>query len=306
MIQVNDLVKRYAAFEAVKSISFQIEAGEVVGFLGPNGAGKTTTLRILSGFMPASSGVVRVAGHDVNDASRDVRRNIGYLPEDVPLYRDMTVTDSLFYMARLKELPQRQIRAEVNRLIEAVGLGPVQKKLIGRCSKGFRQRTGLAQAMIGSPPVLLLDEPTTGLDPNQVVEVRRLIKDLKGAQTVLLSSHLLAEVSQMAERVLIINQGTLVGEGTAEELAGTGATNELMVRTRGTVAAAHFEQVDGVQGVTIQAGGVFRLAVADVETTAPRVAAMVVRQGSELLELREQKVDLESVFRKLTLGIEDA
>jgi len=210
MIEVTGLEKSYAGFLALKNISFVVPDGEVTGFLGPNGAGKTTTLRILSGFLPATRGTVKVAGFEVGERSREVRRRVGYLPEDVPLYRDLTVTTFLTYMAGLKEVPRSRVRAEVERVVAATGLEPVAKRHIGKCSRGYRQRTGLAMALLGDPPVLLLDEPTSGLDPNQVVEVRDLIRHLSGQKPVLLSSHILSEVAQLTTRVLTIHEGRLV------------------------------------------------------------------------------------------------
>lgn len=305
MIQVSDLTKYYAAFPAVRDISFQVEPGEVVGFLGPNGAGKTTTLRILSGYMPATRGRVIVAGFDVVTQSRQVRQRTGYLPEDVPLYLDLTVTAYLAHIATLKEIPRKAVRGEVERVIGLVGLEAMRDKLVGKCSKGYRQRTGLAQALLGDPEVLLLDEPTSGLDPNQVVEVRNLIRDLSGHKTVLLSTHILSEVKQICNRVLIIHDGRLVGTGTPEHLAEAAGDTRLTLRARGPVTAQALLEVPGVRGAESLDNGLFELRVDDAERTAPRVAAWVISRKAELLELKSHPRDLEAVFRALTVGEED-
>ncbi len=303
MIIVDSLVKNYAAFRALHGISFEVAPGEVVGFLGPNGAGKTTTLRILTGYMPATEGRVEVAGFDVATRSREARRRVGYLPEDVPIYRDMTVTGFLRYMAGLKDVPGRTVTAEVDRVIGLAGLDSVRSRLVGKCSKGYRQRTGLAQALLGDPEVLLLDEPTSGLDPNQVAEVRDLIRDLSGEKTVLLSSHILSEVSQICARVLIIHQGALVASGTAADLARrfTG-TRVLRVRVRGAAPVADLRAIGGVIAVDAETDGRLTVSVEDPESTAAEVARVLLAAGVDLVELRHGSVDLESVFRRVTGG----
>ncbi len=302
MIAVKDLKKSYAAFQALKGISFDVPGGTVTGFLGPNGAGKTTTLRILSGFMPANEGTVEVAGFNVSTHSREVRRRVGYLPEDVPLYRDMTVEAFLEYMGGLKEIPPARLRSEVDRVVERTGLGAVKKRLIHKISRGYRQRTGVAMALLGDPPVLLLDEPTSGLDPNQVIEVRELIRDLSGERTVLLSSHILSEVAQICSQVLIIHQGKLVAAGTPEELSERfGPGQGLLVRVGGTLDPAWLENIPGVRDVTRgPAPGEWRLAVDHGDTVAPLVSRAILERGGELLELRQETSDLEGVFRAVT------
>lgn len=308
MISVRDLTKRYAAFEALRGVSFEVPAGMVTGFLGPNGAGKTTTLRILSGFMPSTEGSVQVAGYDVADKSREVRRRVGYLPEDVPLYRDLTVDGFLRYLAGLKEIPARRIGAEVDRVVERTGLEPVRQRLVGKCSRGYRQRTGLAMALLGDPPVLLLDEPTSGLDPNQVVEVRDLIRDLSGEKTVLLSSHILSEVSQICGFVLIIHQGRMVASGSPLELAERfGTHTQLRLRLGSTLDPAVLTAVAGVTGCRQgERQGTFVLSVEDADQTAIRLARAVQEVGGDLVELRHEASDLESVFRTVTRGGDDA
>ncbi|NNF06708.1 MAG: ABC transporter ATP-binding protein [Candidatus Eisenbacteria bacterium] len=301
MIRVENLKKNYAAFPAVKGVSFEVAPGEIVGFLGPNGAGKTTTLRILSGYMPASGGTAEISGKDVFRDSREVRRQTGYLPEDVPLYRDMTVTAYLRFLAGLKEVPKGQLGSEIDRVIGLTGLEPVAKRLVGKCSKGYRQRTGLAQALLGDPPVLLMDEPTSGLDPNQVAEVRELIRTLSGEKTVLLSSHILSEVSQICARVLIINNGELVASGSPDTLARELGTGEVLyLRVGESIQFKELEGVAGVERMEPVSANACRLNVTDPEETAPRVARWLVDRNVDLLELRPEKADLEAVFRRLT------
>jgi len=220
MIDVDNLTKRYGRVTAVNDLSFSVERGEIVGFLGPNGAGKTTTMRILTCYMPASGGKVSVAGFDVFEDSLEVRRRIGYLPENVPLYTDMRVVEYLRYRGRLKGLGGRRLRKRVERVLEDCGLQEVRRDVIGRLSKGFRQRVGLADSLVHDPELLILDEPTIGLDPNQIRHIRQLIKNLGERHTVLLSSHILHEVEMICQRVLIVNHGRIVASGRPDELAG--------------------------------------------------------------------------------------
>ena len=304
MIAVRDLRKSYASIPALKGISFQLAQGSVTGFLGPNGAGKTTTLRILSGFMPASSGSVEVSGFDVHNQSREVRRRIGYLPEDIPLYRDMTVRAFLRYMAGLKEVPANQVNRETERVIDRTGLSAVRNLLISKCSRGYRQRTGLAMALLGDPEVLLLDEPTSGLDPNQVVEVRNLIRELSGKKTVLLSSHILSEVDQICSNVLIIHEGRLAASGTPAELIGHSDLGRRL-RLRGTIERAWLDRIPGITKIENE-DGTWVLEVEDPDLIAPRIAKSIYEGGGELVELVHETSDLESVFRELTREAGDA
>ena len=308
MIRVERLSKNYASFPALRDVSFQVEPGEIVGFLGPNGAGKTTTLRILTGFMPATEGRAVVAGFDVSAESRAVRRHVGYLPEDVPLYRDMEVREFLRYLGALKEIPSRRLDAEVERVMGLTGLEPVKDLLLSKCSRGYRQRTGLALALLGDPPVLLLDEPTSGLDPNQVVEVRDLIRALAGEKTVLLSSHVLSEVAQICGRVFIVDRGRLVASGTPAELAHRfGTERRLLLRVAGGLDPAAVRGVPGVVRIE-PAGepGSFRIAVENPEESAPAVVEAVLATGARVVELRHEGLDLEAVFRAVTRGKNDA
>ena len=212
MIEVANLTKRYGELAAVRDASFTAPSGQILGFLGPNGAGKTTTMRIITGFLPATSGTVRVEGFDVFTQSSEVRRRIGYLPESPPLYNDMTAAGFLRFVARLKGMARGDLAGALDRVLETCGLTDVRDRLLGHLSKGFRQRVGLAQALIHDPPVLILDEPTIGLDPKQIIEIRRLIRTLGGKRTVVLSTHILPEVSQVCDKVVIINDGRIVVE----------------------------------------------------------------------------------------------
>jgi ABC-2 type transport system ATP-binding protein len=212
MIEVQQLTKRYGDLTAINNISFSVTSGQILGFLGPNGSGKTTTMRIITGFMPASSGTVKVAGFDIFDDSFEARKRIGYLPENPPLYNDMTVASYLRFVARIKGMRKTDIPEALDRVVNRCGLSQVTHRVTGHLSKGFRQRVGLAQAIIHNPQVLVLDEPTVGLDPQQIIEIRSLIKELSGAHTVVLSTHILPEVAQVCEKVVIISAGRVVME----------------------------------------------------------------------------------------------
>ena len=222
MIAVHHLWKIYGDFVAVKDLSFTVNKGEIVGFLGPNGAGKTTTMRVLTCFMPPSKGEVTIAGHDVRDDSMAARRLIGYLPEQPPLYLDMTVEEYLRFVARIKLIPAGKVKAAVERVVELCGLAEMRKRLIRKLSKGYRQRTGIAQALIHDPPILILDEPTIGLDPRQIAEIRSLIRGLAGEHTVILSTHILPEVTLTCQRVIIINRGEILVDDTTANLTREG------------------------------------------------------------------------------------
>jgi ABC-2 type transport system ATP-binding protein len=231
MIEVSHLTKRYRERVAVDDLSFSVAEGEILGFLGPNGAGKTTTMRVLTGFLPASSGLVKVAGHDVFEEPLEVKRRIGYLPETPPLYPEMTVRGYLRFVATLRGVKRGQMATELERVGDATGTTSVMGRVIQNLSKGFRQRVGIAQALLGSPPVLILDEPTEGLDPIQRAEVRRLIKGLGGKHTVILSTHILPEVTMTCEKVLILHQGRLVAFDTLAALVNVDGTAESLEET---------------------------------------------------------------------------
>ncbi len=222
MIEVENLWKNYGEIVAVRDINFRVEPGEIVGFLGPNGAGKTTTMRMLTCFMPASKGKIRIAGHDTADDSMEVRKLIGYLPEQPPVYLDMTVEEYLAFVARIKGMSAKDVPSAIDRVVDTCGLEEMRRRLIGKLSKGYRQRTGLAQALIHDPPVLILDEPTVGLDPRQIAEIRSTIKGLAGDHTVILSTHILHEVTLTCDRVIIINRGEIVADDTVENMTREG------------------------------------------------------------------------------------
>ncbi len=302
MIQAQGLTKYYGRRPAIQDLTFSAGAGEIVGFLGPNGAGKTTTMRILAGFMPPSSGTARVAGYDVVDDSLEVRRRVGYLPETVPLYPEMSVSEYLTFMGGLRRVPDLDERVE--EVIEQVGLEERAHSFIGNLSKGLRQRVGVAQALLHEPEVLILDEPTIGLDPAQIIEVRRLIQELGKERTVLLSTHILSEAQQVCDRVLIINRGAIVAEGTPADLqAQLSGAERLVVQAAGSTQQL-IRLLGAVPGVRrVEPGAVegqVELASAPGEDVRPQVARRIVEAGLDLLELRPLGVSLEEIFLQLT------
>jgi ABC-2 type transport system ATP-binding protein len=302
MIEVQDLTKYYGPTLAISRLNFEVAAGEIVGFLGPNGAGKTTTLKILSGFLSPSSGTARINGRDCVTQSLEVRQSLGYLPETVPLYTDLTVTQFLRFAARAKGVEAKGESAEMARVMDACGLEEVQNTLIASLSKGFRQRVGLAQALMNNPPVLILDEPTIGLDPSQIVEIRQLIKELAGAHTVILSSHILPEVSQLCQRVIIINRGQIVAGDTPENLSrqlGHGSRVRLTVQGPEIEVAAALQKIPQVQEVAGQGEGKFLVVAANDLDVRPQLARLVVERGWDLLEIKAQEFTLEEVFLDL-------
>ncbi len=301
MIEVENLTKTYGDFVAIEDVSFHVPRGEVLGFLGPNGAGKTTTMRILTGYMPPTDGRATVAGFDVFHDSLEVRRRIGYLPETVPLYNEMTVAGYLDFVARLRGVDNRWDR--IDRVMEQVDIADRADDLIGKLSKGYRQRVGLAQALVHDPEVIILDEPTIGLDPKQVVEVRELIRSLSGERTVILSTHILPEVSQLCERVLIINEGHIVAEDTPERLTARleGAERVRVALEPGAEGVVEvLGAIDGVKDVTPVGDGKFDVTCALGAELRPILARRIVERGWSLLELRPVGMSLEDVFLKLT------
>ena len=312
MIKVEGLTKRYARTVAVDDISFDVAKGSIIGFLGPNGAGKTTTMRVLTCFLPPTRGTVEVAGFDVIDKPLEVKKRIGYLPESPPLYPEMEVLEYLNFVAALKGIPRSDVRARVDSVLERCAIGDVRMKLLGKLSKGYRQRVGLAQAIIHNPDVLVLDEPTAGLDPKQIMDTRQLIKNLAGDHTIILSTHILPEVEQVCERVVIINKGKLVAtdsvenlthrlrgaEAIAVEVEGRGAALDANVVRR------NFEQMPGVSRVVAKASDEKRCAF-EVECLPGRsirgdLARAVVEAGWNLTELRPAAFSLEEIFLQLT------
>jgi ABC-2 type transport system ATP-binding protein len=306
VIEVENLTKVYTGRKAIDDVSFRVEKGEILGLLGPNGAGKTTTMRILTCYMPSTSGTARVAGYDVFDESLEVRKRIGYLPENPPLYPEMTVASYLDFVARIKGTPPAERKTQVDEAMEKCAIGDVRNRIISKLSKGYKQRVGLAQALLNNPDVLILDEPTIGLDPMQISEVRTLIKGLAGAHTVILSTHILPEVSITCNRVVIINKGRVVAMDTPEGLAHQAKGAErvaLIVDGPAEAVKEKLQSIDGVLNVTSDAkdGGPSMFTVeCKLDTDLRRtLAAVVVGQGWGLLELHGVSMSLEDVFINL-------
>lgn len=301
MIQVNGLTKDYGARRAIENLTFDAEQGEIVGFLGPNGAGKTTTMRILTGYMPPTDGTATVAGYDILEESLEVRKRVGYLPETVPLYDDMTAHEYLKFMADLRHIPNSKDRAYET--LEQVNLSDRAEGYVGNFSKGMRQRLGLAQALIHRPEVLILDEPTIGLDPGQVVEMRGVIRDIGKDRTVLLSTHILTEAQQICDRVLIINKGIIVAEDTPENLQSRlVGSQRVVLRVRGDSdgLTAKITKVKGVRDVEAKSDGSIEFEFAAGQDVRPQVAKAVVQGGFDLLEMRAVGMSLEEIFLELT------
>jgi ABC-2 type transport system ATP-binding protein len=301
MIRVNDLSKNYGARLAVDNLNFEARQGEIVGFLGPNGAGKTTTMRILTGYMPPTSGSATIAGFDVVNESLEVRKRVGYLPETVPLYTDMTIFGYLSFMANLRHLPKSD--DAVVETLEKVGLLDRAEGYVGNLSKGMRQRLGLAQALVHKPEVLILDEPTIGLDPAQIIEVRNLIRDVGKERTVLLSTHILSEAQQICDRILIINKGKIVVEDTPQNLQSklAGAQRvQLRVRGEGDELAHKIAKIKGVQEVKVEKNGAIEFQFAPGKDLRPEVARLAIESRYDLLELRPVNLSLEEIFLQLT------
>jgi len=307
VIEVQHLTKRYGRVTAVDDVSFRVERGEILGFLGPNGAGKTTTMRILTGYMPATEGKAIVAGFDVFDQPIDAKRRTGYLPETPPLYPDMSVVEYLQFVAKIKRVPSGERRQRIQQIMERTRIDDVANRLCGKLSKGYRQRVGLAQAIIHNPDVLILDEPTAGLDPKQIIETRELIKELAGDHTIILSTHILPEVSQTCQRVVIINKGRVVAIDTPDNLTARlrgSETMYLQVDTSGADAGASLGRVPGVTRV-VEADRRDGMIGYEIDSERGRdvrrdLARVVVTSGWGLLELRPMRMSLEDVFLSLT------
>ncbi len=306
MIEVDNLVKRYAGVEAVKGISFKVDRGEIVGFLGPNGAGKSTTMRVLAGFLPPTAGVARVAGMDLLRDSVAVRRKIGYMPENVPLYPDMRVDEFLRFRARLKGVAGKRVKERVEEVKKLCSLTDVGRKIIGALSKGYRQRVGLADALVADPDLLILDEPTIGLDPNQIRQVRGLIKDLGKRHTILLSTHILPEVEMTCSRVLIINKGRIEASDSPENLTKRVHAGGSVRLEAKQPAAAVKDALKGVAGVDeVSAAQDGEWCVAEVfakkgEDLREELFRLAAGKGWAVRELRRQRATLEDVFVEIT------
>ncbi len=304
MIEVQHVTKRYGDLTAIERVSFTVDAGEVLAFLGPNGAGKTTTMRILTCFMPATEGTARVAGFDCFEQPTEVKRRIGYLPEAPPLYQELTVFEYLIFVGRVKGIPQGDLRRALNRVLEQLSLGDVRHRLIGNLSRGYRQRVGLAQALIHDPPVLILDEPTAGLDPKQIIEIRELIKHLAASHTVILSTHILPEATAVCQRVVIINAGRIVAEDTPDRLSARVRQSEkvsVTVKQPPADLADRLRAIPGVLTVFAPAEhGAFLLECELGRVSREDIARFIVGNGWGLLELKTISMTLEDVFLHLT------
>lgn len=307
MIQVQDLTRYYGSLPAIEGVTFQVEKGQVLGFLGPNAAGKTTTMRILTCFMPATSGSAKVAGYDVRTQSMEVRSRIGYLPESPPVYPEMTVVAYLDFVAKIKGVHSRDRKKRIDEVMDRTALSDVKDKVIRKLSKGYKQRVGLAQALVHNPEVLVLDEPTIGLDPKQIIEVRELIKGLAGQHTVILSTHILPEVSMTCQRVVIINKGKVVAEGTPQSLtAKVRGANRLVVEASGPQDQIRqkLASISGVKKVSVDGIAAdhcrYHVDCEIARDVRPELAQAIVRGGWSLLELRSRDASLEDVFLHLT------
>jgi ABC-2 type transport system ATP-binding protein len=307
LIEVEHLVKSYGQARAVNDISFKVEKGEILGFLGPNGAGKTTTMRILTGYLPATGGTARIAGFDVFEQSLEVRKRIGYLPETPPLYPEMTVTDYLTFVARIKGVQTPEIPNRVAEAIRMASLVERKDELIKRLSRGYKQRVGIAQAIVHNPDVIILDEPTVGLDPNQIKEVRGLIKNLAGQHTIILSTHILPEVEMTCDRVVIINKGRIAAVDTTENLTTQlkgGERVRLQVKGSAESLRDSVASLGGVKSVEIKSSE-DDLVTAEVESERgadlrAQIASRIVNKGFDLLEMRAVNLSLEDIFMQLT------
>jgi len=301
MVDIQNLTKTYGSQNAVDNISFSAGTGEIVGFLGPNGAGKSTTMKIATGYLPPTAGSVRVAGHDVVTDSLAVRQHVGYLPEHNPLYLDMYVHEYLEFIGSVHGLSGRNLRSRVAELVSRVGLSREQNKQIGALSKGYRQRVGLAQALIHDPSVLILDEPTTGLDPNQILEIRQLIREVSENKTVIFSTHILPEVTALCSRVVIISRGKLVADAPVAELAAR-AAGETVVRAEfeGAADAAKLAKLSGVRDVESAGLGIYLIRTAPGTDPRAAISRLAAQEGWILLGLRQEQQSLEEVFGELT------
>jgi ABC-2 type transport system ATP-binding protein len=313
MIEVEDLTKNYGLTRAVNKVSFSVKRGEVLGFLGPNGAGKSTTMKMLTCYLAPTAGRAMVAGHDVFSDSLEVRKRVGYLPEDTPIYRDMTVVEFLEFAAALRGMDRSKIAGRIKEIGLRCGLGDVAGKLVGELSKGFRQRVGLAQAMLHDPDIVILDEPTSGLDPNQIVEIRSLIKEIGREKTVILSTHILPEVQATCSRVVIISDGKLVADGTPDQLRARerGGRYRVVVESNGVPKEAIRDQLARLAGVTRcelvtgeEGSHAFAVDAASANDLRKPIFRAAVDNRWTLLELARESASLEDVFRHLTIGEE--
>ena len=304
MIEVEHLTKKYGDLVAVDDLNFKVDKGQIWGLLGPNAAGKTTTMRILTGYLPATDGQASVAGFDVFEQPNEIKKIIGYLPENVPLYLDMTVTEYLNFVADIKQIPSAKKKEAVDKSIKTSGLDSVKGRLIKNVSRGFKQRVGLAQALIHDPQVLILDEPTIGLDPAQIIEIRELIKSLKGDRTIILSTHILAEVTQTCDGVVIINEGALMANGSLEELTASFKKQEgvfIRLQAGAQDARPHLEGISGVDSVRWQDDG-FIIEWSKQKDMRDSITEVVVDKKLGLLEMRPLGMNIEDLYLKVVSG----
>jgi len=303
-IAVKNLTKTFGRQKVLDNISFNIEEGEIVGFLGPNGAGKSTTMKIATCYLPPTSGSLQVCGLEVTEYPLEVRHQIGYLPEHNPLYLDMYVHEYLEFIGQLHQLKRKTLRENVRRVVDMFGLKKEQNKLIGALSKGYRQRVGLAQALIHDPKVLILDEPTTGLDPNQITEIRNLIKEVSQEKTVLFSTHIMQEVQALCQRVVIIDNGTIVADKAVDQLKDASVANSSLYTIRvsfeNSVTKEQLSNIEGVVEVTEDVEGGFLLLAPDAQNIRATIFHHAVAQNWTLIELTEQSHSLEQIFKDLT------
>ncbi len=310
MIEINEVTKLYGNLKAVDNISFSVAKGEIVGFLGPNGAGKTTTMRVITGFLYPNHGTVKIAGYDIKENPVEAKRYIGYLPENVPLYNEMNVNDYLSFVADLKNINKSDKKQHIHEIIKKVGLTKVSNMIIGKLSKGFKQRVGIAQALTGDPAILILDEPTIGLDPNQIIEIRNLIKELGKEKTVILSSHILQEVSALCSRIIIINEGKLVAVDTKESLMEkleTGQRIKIIIDDDFEKVKNKIMEIKGVKEVNlIKSDNSLNEVIVSAEKDydiRKELSKKVINSGFNLFELSKITMSLEDVFIKLTKEI---
>jgi ABC-2 type transport system ATP-binding protein len=300
-VEVSNLVKKYGSQSAVNDVSFIAKKGEIVGFLGPNGAGKSTTMKIITCYIPATTGNVKVCGYDVNQQSIEVRKTIGYLPEHNPLYLDMYVHEYLSFIGNIHQIKGNELSQRKKLMIELCGLGLEQNKKIGTLSKGYRQRVGLAQALIHDPQVLILDEPTTGLDPNQLVEIRNLIKEVSKEKTVLFSTHIMQEVQALCQRVLIINKGQIVADDSVDRLTQTqtGKTT-ITIEFLEEIDRSFFESIASINTIKPMSNKKYELGISDQMDIRPILFALAKEKNVTILELHSQTATLENIFHQLT------
>lgn len=303
MIQVSHLTKLYGTRAAINDLNFEVKKGEVVGFLGPNGAGKSTTMKILTGFMSASVGKAVIGGFDVFENPLEVKKNVGFLPENPPVYPEMVVEDYLRFAAQLHQVPSSKTSQAVSQVMEKTGLGQVRKRLIGNLSKGYRQRVGLAQSLVHNPQVLILDEPTVGLDPKQIIEIRELIKGLRGDHTVILSSHILPEVTATCQRIIVISRGTIVAEDTLDGLTTRmkkGLIYALTVKNPSNDGVEALRRIDGINGITVAGPKLIVEIKPGSQEVRDKIIELAVSKNMGVLEFSAEKISLEEIFLQLT------